>query len=983
MKFGAQKSRNHKKTIFVPVVASILALSIFGIIKSNNQIWADHTNMTRLQFSEALFCQRVSQAVNDSLGNGMADGSDCVNRNLYVSTANIGNIQTLNIVPPEGGFGNFDWDSQDISINGEWVTVFSNLKSLSINNMPVEDISPLRRLTGDLTYIDLSNNRINNAAPLESVKDTLVYLDLSGNPIYEGFHELSEFTKLTTLKLANTGLSGFEELFIPAEPIYDEETGEPIGPIETSSNLAKVLTTFDISENESMSSDKEEKDKENVCTGSLTSLSNYADELVITTLYANNDNLNSDDLICISDLNSLTTLDISHNHIDDFSSIRDKSFTSLTADSQSFIRTTESLDYNPIPQIFTQAGIANYFTSTPSASNTAVSLNALEKNNAQFYNSNVRFINAAIAAESNEHPQPATITIPSGTGVFENSKLEVFFTGQVVTFNDTNLCNRIYNQGSSGYAFIDADGNSVWSLEDNDPVVLTNACNTTKQIALVNNGSSIFARLSLDSINNGAVVDLTGLEEFNNLEVLSLQNNNLSNIRTLESISNLRQLWLNNNNLGNDDWPVLTDFLTNLDILYLNNNHMSEISDEIGNLYRLANLYLVNNGISDVTPLAHATTLSVLDLSENSGISDFSGMAQQDIACNPSILKIENAGITQIPSANTIANGFSNLTSLNLNGNEITNGTIANLASAPRLDELYLSNNQITNTSEFGQITNLKKLFLDNNQITNTNGLTSLTKLAELHLGNNQIDNITGINTLPALATLDITNQTLTGTIEDAEEPYNLPTVFSQAKTLSFPKVSGFQSISNYTVTNGTVDYDEMTATITDTSDPMVITIPDGGLTGTKITLTYEEGEITFAGTITDNTSSNTVITATSSNSFTIESDKACIVLWRQNNSSTYNRLASTVVPGNNNMREYTLDNAAGKEIIVSYAGDINGDGSVNVRDARKVVNSIIGRDSLSNLEAIIADVDGKGSVNIRDARAIINNIMGKAEINW
>ena len=82
-------------------------------------------------------------------------------------------------------------------------------------------------------------------------------------------------------------------------------------------------------------------------------------------------------------------------------------------------------------------------------------------------------------------------------------------------------------------------------------------------------------------------------------------------------------------------------------------------------------------------------------------------------------------------------------------------------------------------------------------------------------------------------------------------------------------------------------------------------------------------------------------------------------------------------------MREYTLDNAAGKEIIVSYAGDINGDGSVNVRDARKVVNSIIGRDSLSNLEAIIADVDGKGSVNIRDARAIINNIMGKAEINW
>ena len=614
--------------------------------------------------------------------------------------------------------------------------------------------------------------------------------------------------------------------------------------------------------------------------------------------------------------------------------------------------------------------------------NDAVSLNNLDFDNAQLNGTKIRFINPAIASESNENPHPAIVTIPDESGVFENTKIEIYFTGQVVKFKDTNLCNSVYSQGANKQAFYDVEGNLQWTPDDG-PIVLTNDCNATKQIAMTGGGSGRFLRLTLDSINNGSTVDLTGLEEFNSLQVLSLQNNNLSDISKLENAYGLQQLWLNNNNLDSGDWTIITDNLYSLEILYLNNNHMSTITPYLSNLDNLANLYLVNNGISDVSPLAHATTLTVLDLSENRGITDFSGMTGSDSSCNPSILKIENASITSLPSANIISRGFSNLTSLNLNGNNITNGTISNLSNATRLDELYLNNNQITNTSEFGQITTLKKLFLDNNQITNVSGLSSLTRLAELHLNNNRIGDITGLNTLPVLATLDLKNQTLTGTIEDAEVAYELPAVFSQALTLSFPRVSGFQSAGNYTVTNGTVNYNTMSATMTETSEPMVVTIPDGGLAGTKVTVTYEGGDIQFAGTLTNNTNSDTTITVTSANSFVVTSNKACIVLWRQNNGSTWNRLSSTTVAGNNNIREYNLSNANGKEVLVYYAGDINGDKNVNVRDARKVINAIIGRDSLSNLEEIIADVDGKGSVNVRDARAIINNIMGKAEINW
>ena len=982
MKIGMQNSHKQKKIFLIPVAVSAFVLAAAGVIGLSGQIWADRADMTRLQFSDALFCQRVSQAVNDSLGDGMADGSDCVNRNLYVSTAELGNIQTLNIVPPEDGFGSIDWETQSINIGGTWTTAFYNLTSLSITNMHVQSISALSSLRGRLTYLDLSGNRISDVSPLLTLRETLTYLNLSKNPISEGLRSIGEFTALTTLNLSSTDVVNYEELFMPAdvEIEYDEETGEPLTEPETSSNLAKVLQVFDISNNESMSGEKEEN--YGSCDGGLTSFESYAQDLAITELYAYNNNLNSDDLICISALQHLGKLDVSNNHIDDFSSIKSKTFTSLAVDSQSFVRAVESLDYSPLPAIFTQAQEEDYFEGAVTAPNDSVMQDDLTLVNAQFNGDKIRFVNAAIASAGGPNPQPATVMVPAGTGAFENSKLEIYFTGQVVTFNDTNLCSEIYRQGENGIAFYDIDWNTSWAPEN--PIVLTNACDTTKQIALVSGGSYQFYRLELDGINDGEIVDLKGLEEFTGLQVLSLQNNGLTDITALRDMYQLMQLWLNDNNLGSDAWEVITDYLTSLNVLYLNNNHMSEISSSMANLEDLGSLYLVNNGIRDVSPLADATSLTVLDLSENALITDFSGMAQEESACNPSILKLENAGVTRIPDASVIAAGFSNLTSLNLNGNQITDETIANLASASRLDELYLNNNRLTSTAGFSGITKLKKLFLDNNQIADVSGLTSLTKLAELHMNSNQVDDIAGLETLPLLATIDIKNQTLTDTL-DTEGPYILPAVFTQAKTMSLPNVSGFQSAGNYTIVNGTIDYDAMTVTITDTSEAMVVTIPDGGLAGTNLTVTHGNGgndEEELSSIITDRTNGGATVEVISANSFTVTSDKACMVLWTQDNGTSWTRLSSSAVEGNSHARTFSISPTEGMQIVVAYIGDANSDSNVNVRDARKIVNTIIGRDTLSSLEEKLADVDGRNGVNVRDARAIINNIMG-AEINW
>lgn len=981
MKFGVRSLRKQKKYFLALSIVSALTLSAAGIVRLGGRIWADTAGMTKIQFSDALFCQRVSQAVNDVLGDGMADGSDCANRNLYVSSAEIGNIRTLNITPPEGGFGNIDWETNSISINGEWTTAFYNLTSLSITNMHVQYVTALGSIRGELTYLDLSSNKISDIKPLGRLSNSLTYLDLSNNSTGNELSELSKFTKLTTLKLANTWLSTPDALFQPPEVEYDDETGEPLTEPETSSKLAKVLQTLDISRNESVSSEIEEKT--GTCSDNLWSFENFAEDLALTELHAEKDNLNSDDLVCIAKLKHLEKLNVSNNHIDDFSQIKDKAYTSLKIDSQLITRAVESLDYSPLPAIFTQVQEENYFSKIASAPNEAVSLGELGMDNAQFNGDKIRFANVTIASATDENPRPATVTIPAGTGVFENSKLQVYFAGQVVTFNDSNLCNEVYRQGNTREAFYDVGGKYVGP--DDSSVVLTNACNAEKkQIAMVNGGSDYFVRLMLDSIDNGAKVDLTGLKDFNSLQVLSLQNDGLDDLDIIAEMQYLEQLWLNDNDLENDDWSIITDALTNLSILYLNNNSMNEIPAEVANLYRLANLYLVNNGISNIDPLAYVSSLTVLDLSENGLITDFSGLVQEDSACNPSLLKIENAGVTGIPSSDIIERGFSNLTSLNLNGNKITSDTIGNLAKAAKLDELYLNENQLSTTSGFSGIANLKKLFLDNNQITDVRGLTALSKLAELHLNNNQISDITGLNTLPALATLDLKNQKLTGAIEESEGSYTLPAVFSQATSLSFPKVSGFRSAGNYTATNGTVNYSRMTATITDIEEEMTVTIPDGGLAGTIITITYDDNDTEeFSGTIVDRTGGSVTIAPTSANSFTVTSDKACVVLWTQDNETTWNRANPSVVSGDSNTRAFTIDQANGAKVIVAYAGDVNGDNDINVRDARKIVNSIIGRDSLSNLEAVLADVDGKNSINIRDARAIINNIMGKAEINW
>ena len=106
-----------------------------------------------------------------------------------------------------------------------------------------------------------------------------------------------------------------------------------------------------------------------------------------------------------------------------------------------------------------------------------------------------------------------------------------------------------------------------------------------------------------------------------NLTVLSLRNNSVSDISAVSGLTNLTGLYLENN-LVSDISAV--SGLTNLAYLHLPNNLVSDIS-AVSGLTNLTSLYLNNNFISDISALVGLIQLTWLSLAENS-ISDISAL---------------------------------------------------------------------------------------------------------------------------------------------------------------------------------------------------------------------------------------------------------------------------------------------------------------------------------------------------------------------
>lgn len=130
----------------------------------------------------------------------------------------------------------------------------------------------------------------------------------------------------------------------------------------------------------------------------------------------------------------------------------------------------------------------------------------------------------------------------------------------------------------------------------------------------------------------------------------------------------------------------------------------------------LTELYLGNNQISDISPLAESSGLTELYLSSNQ-ISDISPLAE-----------------------------LNELNTLYLGANQISD--LTPLAGLCELTELYLGNNQISDISPLAELSGLTALGLGSNQVSDVSPLAGLTSLEKLFINEDEIGNMETISHL-------------------------------------------------------------------------------------------------------------------------------------------------------------------------------------------------------------------------------------------
>ena len=180
-------------------------------------------------------------------------------------------------------------------------------------------------------------------------------------------------------------------------------------------------------------------------------------------------------------------------------------------------------------------------------------------------------------------------------------------------------------------------------------------------------------------------------------------------------------------------------------------------------LLNLTQLSVPNSGITDLTGLEHAHSLTYLNLggqgtANNNRVSNFSPLA-----------------------------GLTNLT-LDLSQSSLSN--VAPLAGLKNLTELILRRNNISDVAPLAGLTNLTGLTLTSNNISDVAPLAGLTNLTQLWLGGNNISDMSPLTNLKSLTEL-----ALNGNISDVSFLVNLKSL--TVLVLNSDNISDVSALAN------------------------------------------------------------------------------------------------------------------------------------------------------------------------------------------
>ena len=223
------------------------------------------------------------------------------------------------------------------------------------------------------------------------------------------------------------------------------------------------------------------------------------------------------------------------------------------------------------------------------------------------------------------------------------------------------------------------------------------------------------------NLSVGAPLTQATMKRLTELEARDMQ---ITRLTGLEYAINLRSLNLSDNDIT-DLSPLAA--LTKLEYLLLQGNPIHDLAP-LANLTQLKHLKLRGAPIFDLTPLARLTSLEELVL-ERCGITDITPLA---------VLSLHELWLWDnlVTDLSPLAN-MTTLTQLDLGSNRISD--ISLLRNLTNLTVLKISENQISDITSLSNLTQLTVLEARNNKITDVTPLANLTRLENLRIRRNLI----------------------------------------------------------------------------------------------------------------------------------------------------------------------------------------------------------------------------------------------------
>lgn len=196
----------------------------------------------------------------------------------------------------------------------------------------------------------------------------------------------------------------------------------------------------------------------------------------------------------------------------------------------------------------------------------------------------------------------------------------------------------------------------------------------------------------------------------------------------------------------------------------------------------LADLYLHNNDISDVGPLANLTALGHVNLNLNqvSDVEPFrnlTSLTSLHLCCS-------DVHISDV----TALEGLVGMQFLNITGHHLGDAVLwPLLENYSDLQGLWVGENDLTNIDELANYPNLRHLQLSGNTLPDLAVVAALPNLIELQLHWAQIDDITALHGMTQLESLDARGLLLTdiGFLEEFEQLHTLHIAFNEITSLA------------------------------------------------------------------------------------------------------------------------------------------------------------------------------------------------------